>query len=686
MQRSDLRASVVNGTLLHARTVVYALATILVACSVAGTQPSRADAQQFSAGPLVEAPLGAEEVTVQGVVRDAAGVPVYNAQVMARLRGSGLSAGARTSTSGEYSFSVPAGEYDLEMEYRHEPSSPEQTDGAVYTEIASVNVAGDLTENWKLPQIGSVTVSAVDANGEPAPQYTFIEGKRDPSFEGLTGETEEGTRVVERASFSDGHGSFLSDVAPEYCQNRTTVPEANCTFRGIVGTHMLFKVRPPNGIGVEGVAGEATPSGNTVTARLAYYARVPSRGTVGGVVELFSPPSTELSGVRTEAAGDTGFPEGYGPVIGILNYTVTQVAPGASADVSIELPAGSNPTKIFKIVNGDYVDITSLADIAGSTVTLHLRDGGLGDEDGEANGMIVDPVVPARAERFPQAITLHSQPPTSPNVGSVYRVDGSATSGLSVNFSVDHASTPRACTASGSTVSFTGPGTCYIDANQAGNAKFAAAPTVRQMINVVAGKAATTDTVTFVAPRVVYGSEQTDTAQVAITAAGGGVIPTGKLAVKAGTKTLCTATIVYGTGSCSMKSTILKPGSYQVTGVYTETTRFGGSTSDPVTLVITQDPTSTSLTLSTKAVSYGSEQVLVAAVAVTTPNGVPATGSVKVKAGPKAICTATLKNGVGSCSPKENTLLKGSYTVEGVYASSTAFVGSSSTGTTLVVQ
>jgi hypothetical protein len=40
---------------------------------------------------------------------------------------------------------------------------------------------------------------------------------------------------------------------------------------------------------------------------------------------------------------------------------------------------------------------------------------------------------------------------------------------------------------SGSTVTFSAAGTCIIDANQAGNATYAAAPQVQQIIKVQAG-------------------------------------------------------------------------------------------------------------------------------------------------------------------------------------------------------
>src|SRR5207247_1482356 len=61
----------------------------------------------------------------------------------------------------------------------------------------------------------------------------------------------------------------------------------------------------------------------------------------------------------------------------------------------------------------------------------------------------------------------------------------SATAGGSGNpvvFSVDASSGPGVCRVSGTTVTYTAAGNCVIDANQAGNAHYAAAPQVQRTI------------------------------------------------------------------------------------------------------------------------------------------------------------------------------------------------------------
>jgi hypothetical protein len=52
-------------------------------------------------------------------------------------------------------------------------------------------------------------------------------------------------------------------------------------------------------------------------------------------------------------------------------------------------------------------------------------------------------------------------------------------------FSVDRSSGPGVCTVSGTIVTYTAAGSCVIDANQAGNGSYAAAPQVQQTITVI---------------------------------------------------------------------------------------------------------------------------------------------------------------------------------------------------------
>ena len=95
-----------------------------------------------------------------------------------------------------------------------------------------------------------------------------------------------------------------------------------------------------------------------------------------------------------------------------------------------------------------------------------------------------------------QSITF-TEPPSSGTVGDdPVTLSATASSGLPVTLSVDSSSGAGVCTLSGSTVTYNNPGSCVIDANQAGNATWAAAPQAQLKITVT-GKP---QTITFTAP------------------------------------------------------------------------------------------------------------------------------------------------------------------------------------------
>jgi len=85
-----------------------------------------------------------------------------------------------------------------------------------------------------------------------------------------------------------------------------------------------------------------------------------------------------------------------------------------------------------------------------------------------------------------QTISFTSTAPTDAVVGgATYTPTATATSGLAVTVSLD--GTSVGCTLSAGVVSFTAAGTCLLDANQAGNLNYSAAPQVQQPVTVIAG-------------------------------------------------------------------------------------------------------------------------------------------------------------------------------------------------------
>jgi hypothetical protein len=86
-----------------------------------------------------------------------------------------------------------------------------------------------------------------------------------------------------------------------------------------------------------------------------------------------------------------------------------------------------------------------------------------------------------------QTISFTSTAPTKASVGgATYKVSASASSGLPVTLTID-ASAKSVCSLSGSTVSFAAPGSCVIDANQAGNGSYEPAAQAQQTFTVSKG-------------------------------------------------------------------------------------------------------------------------------------------------------------------------------------------------------
>lgn len=82
---------------------------------------------------------------------------------------------------------------------------------------------------------------------------------------------------------------------------------------------------------------------------------------------------------------------------GMFSYNITNLTPGQTVTVTITLPLPTpQGVKFFKCQNGKLIDCSQFMTRPNEyTLTLTLTDGGPGDADGVANGIIVDPGGPA---------------------------------------------------------------------------------------------------------------------------------------------------------------------------------------------------------------------------------------------------------------------------------------------------
>ena len=152
--------------------------------------------------------------------------------------------------------------------------------------------------------------------------------------------------------------------------------------------------------------------------------------------------------------------------------------------------ASGNPV-VFKI---DTSSTSGACSFTGAVI--HLTGAGTCKVDANQAGDVPYGAAPQVSQTFTitnggtkssQAITFSTSPPSPATVGGTYTpaATGGA-SGNAVVFTIDDSSTAGACSFSGTVIHLTGAGTCKVDANQAGNASYNAAPTVSQSFTITA--------------------------------------------------------------------------------------------------------------------------------------------------------------------------------------------------------
>lgn len=195
-----------------------------------------------------------------------------------------------------------------------------------------------------------------------------------------------------------------------------------------------------------------------------------------------------------------------------------------------------------------------------------------------------------------QALAFTGSVPSTATVGDSYTVTASGgASGNPVTFSADAATTNSACSVSVATVSFDHAGTCLLDADQAGDADYSAAPTAQWQIVVSAIVPAAVLRTSVLSPE--FG--QTVTASVHVPGTPSGLVQFTVDGLDLG------APIVTGTllpdPSIVLTSSghDLTLGTHQIGSVFapSDTTRYATAVTGPQALVVSPARTSTSVTV-----------------------------------------------------------------------------------------
>jgi hypothetical protein len=177
-------------------------------------------------------------------------------------------------------------------------------------------------------------------------------------------------------------------------------------------------------------------------------------------------------------------------------------------------------------------------------------------------------------------------------------------------------------------------------------------------LTLVSEATGTVTTATDAVSTVSYGDEEAAPVSVKVTSPDGGT-PTGTVTVTgnplAAGAPSCTVTLAGGAGRCALPATALPAGTNHLYATYngdaTYAASLGGGVATPLT--VTQEATTTSLTLSSATATYGHESAVRLSAAVTTQYGNPFTGTVVIRtnASPTAniACTLAVTDGKGSC-------------------------------------
>ncbi len=185
-------------------------------------------------------------------------------------------------------------------------------------------------------------------------------------------------------TFTAGAGGYLTGTTPQTvddggdCTPVTAVPDAGYHFTGWTGDY----VGTDNPLTITNVTSDMN-----ITANFAVV-------VVGGPADgaTLSSDKGTFSGTPTSEQAPAGAPANF--IYGLLDFTINGLTPGDTVTVKVTMP-GNIPAQsvYYKYQNeqfSQYNNVTGLND-GDQTFIITLTDGGPGDEDGVANGTIVEP-------------------------------------------------------------------------------------------------------------------------------------------------------------------------------------------------------------------------------------------------------------------------------------------------------
>ena len=451
-------------------------------------------------------------------------------------------------------------------------------------------ITSPATADFTLGQNGAVAITTA---GSPVPAIT--ETGTLPA--GLTF-TDEGTGTA----LLQGTPTAISTSSFNVSASNGISPDATQTFTVVVGQTPTFTSAATTSFGVASAGTFAVTATGYPAPSLGVVGTLPTGVTFvddGGGTGILAGTSSVAAGTYTftiAAANGTdttnqSFTLSVGQAQAISFTASASGAVGGSATLSATGGASGSPV-VFTVDSTSGTGVCNVSGTDGTTVNYTAAGSCVIDANQAGNSSYsAAPQVQQTVTVGQGSQTISFTGPTSGTVGSSATL--SATGGASGNpvvFSVDSSTATGVCNvsgANGTTLNVTGAGTCVIDANQAGNTSYSAAPPVTWSVTVVQGPtfmSVATDTVP-------AGSAFSFTVM-----ATGGTAPI--IALQPGSSLPAGVTLTDPATSGTTSTATLAGTSSVPAGVYSftiSTTNGSGTTTQAFTLTVTSAPAFTSL-------------------------------------------------------------------------------------------
>ena len=292
------------------------------------------------------------------------------------------------------------------------------------------------------------------------------------------------TIIVPAGSLAYGSDTLTASYTPDSksssyysaATGNATIDVTGTTPQTITFTDSLpASITYPNGISQE-LSATGGASGNPVT-----FSLVSGPATLSGAALLITGKGTVV--VAANQAGNATY--AAAPQVQqsmTVNGEPQTITFGTIAAQAVGTPLTLSATSTFGLTVTFTSATQTICTVSGTTATF-LASGTCTIDANQAGDSVL-----AAAPQVQQSFTVNGEAQTITfgaiavqAVGTPLTLSATSTSGLAVTFT---SATQTICTVSGTTATFIASGTCTIDANQAGNSAYAAAPMVQQSFAV----------------------------------------------------------------------------------------------------------------------------------------------------------------------------------------------------------